>query len=175
MNAKNRIGTLAALVATMAALTLATPAPAAVQNVTYTYDALGRITSAIYDSTWVVEWTWDPNGNLLARESHAFTVAVEEPAAPGLEFALGRAVPNPFHGTTAIRFAVPRESRIELVVYDLSGRRVRTLARGSVAAGEHAAVWNGRDDAGAPAPSGVYFYRLDAGAFSATRRLAFVR
>lgn len=175
MIAKTRIGTLAAMVTTLAALVLAAPAPAAVQNVTYTYDALGRITSAIYDSTSVVEWTWDPNGNLLARESHSFTVTVDEPAAPGPAFALSPAVPNPFHGTTAIRFTVPHETRVDLVVYDLTGRRVRTLARGTVPAGEHAAVWDGRDAAGVAVATGVYFYRLDAGALSATRRLAFVR
>jgi flagellar hook assembly protein FlgD len=57
-----------------------------------------------------------------------------------------------------------------LEVYDVTGRHVRTLLRGNVAAGQHTVQWDGRDDRGFSVGSGVYFYRLRAGANSVASR-----
>ena len=65
--------------------------------------------------------------------------------------------PNPVTATATISFKLEMPSRVSLAVYDLSGRRVATLAEGSYAAGEHAAYWH------ANVPTGVYIYRLQAG------------
>ena len=75
---------------------------------------------------------------------------------------LAPAAPNPAHGPTRLRFAIPREGRVTLGIYDQQGRRVRQLFEGSAPAGEHDAVWDGRDATGRRAPSGLYIYRLDA-------------
>lgn len=85
-------------------------------------------------------------------------------------FELGMARPNPTSGSTAISYALPREGQISLKVYDLAGKLVSTLVDGKLPAGYHQARWDGRN-----LPSGVYFYRLDAGTFSATRKLVVVR
>jgi hypothetical protein len=60
-------------------------------------------------------------------------------------------------------FVVPRASALTLALYDARGRRVRTVWRGALDTGEHARSWDGRDDRGRPAPSGVYFVRLTDG------------
>jgi len=96
-------------------------------------------------------------------------VAVEDPAAP--RFALTSVAPNPMRDQMTVAFTLARESRVELAVYALDGRRVRTLASGSRNAGSHVAAWNGRDDRGRGLPSGVYFCRLAAGGERAVRRL----
>jgi len=83
--------------------------------------------------------------------------------------------PNPAHREAAIQFALPREEPATLVVFDPAGRRVRQLASGTMAAGEHLARWDGRDDAGGVAPSGLYFVRLVAAGRIATARLALLR
>ncbi|HUK62728.1 MAG TPA: FlgD immunoglobulin-like domain containing protein, partial [Dongiaceae bacterium] len=70
------------------------------------------------------------------------------------------ASPNPFRAATTIRFGLSRPGAVRLELFDLSGRRVRTLADAVMAPGEHVATWDGRDDHGAPAASGVYFLRL---------------
>jgi beta-glucanase (GH16 family) len=74
--------------------------------------------------------------------------------------ALGQNSPNPFVALTSIDFELGRAVPVELVVYDVRGRRVRGLVQAPLPAGRHRAVWNGRDDAGAPAAAGVYFYLL---------------
>ena len=76
--------------------------------------------------------------------------------------ALSPGAPNPFVRSAVIRFALPRSGEVKLRIYDVSGRLVRTLASGPMAAGLHQRVWDGRTDAGDRAVPGVYFSRLDA-------------
>jgi len=84
--------------------------------------------------------------------------------------------PNPFNPTTAISFTVPAPGAdVRLTVYDLAGRVVRTLVSGAVEGGEHVAVWNGRDEAGRPVGSGVYFYRLTVGGTSVERKMVMLK
>jgi subtilisin-like proprotein convertase family protein len=70
--------------------------------------------------------------------------------------------PNPFNPTTTIAFALPKTSQVQLRVYDLSGKLVKTLAEETMPAGQHQVIWTGRDDNGRQAASGMYFYRLVA-------------
>jgi hypothetical protein len=72
--------------------------------------------------------------------------------------------PNPFTSRTLVHFALPHETAVELDVIDVSGRRVRVLARGeSLGAGTHDIAWDGATDRGNRAPGGMYFVRLRAG------------
>ncbi len=86
------------------------------------------------------------------------------------EFALLQNYPNPFNATTTIRFALPHEARVELKVFDLMGREIARLVDGEVTAGNHAMPFDAQGLA-----SGIYFYRLNAGAFQQTRKLALIR
>ena len=73
-----------------------------------------------------------------------------------------RADPAPFSATTTIRFTQPRQGATEVSIFDVSGRRVRVLARRALPAGEQSLQWDGRDADGAPVPSGIYLVRLCA-------------
>ena len=113
--------------------------------------------------------TTDHAGNESAAVSPGSTTAIDPPAA--LAFALKVPTPNPFGESTTIAFTLPRGARARLEVFDASGRRVRTLVNEWKAAGEHAVVWTGDDAAGQRVEAGVYFCRLEAGEFRATRRV----
>jgi hypothetical protein len=78
------------------------------------------------------------------------------------EFQLLQNYPNPFNPMTEIRFAVPRESSIQLLIFDNLGRRVRTLVDNLFPAGRYEVLWDSRDDKGLKVGSGIYFYRLVA-------------
>jgi len=84
-------------------------------------------------------------------------VAAPEPIA--IDF-LGLPSPNPFHGATSIRFGLAQPANVRLELFDLAGRRVRTLASGVLEAGPHAVSWDGRDERGAEVGAGVYFVRF---------------
>lgn len=88
--------------------------------------------------------------------------------ARGFEMGVG---PNPFNPTTTLRLHLPAAARVHAVLYDVSGRRVRTLLDADLPAGEHRAVWDGRDAQGARAASGIYFLRLQAGDERRTAKL----
>jgi hypothetical protein len=85
----------------------------------------------------------------------------------GLVTALEPGGPNPFGSGTTVRYTLAADAPVDVGVYDLHGRRVRTLVRGAQEAGRHTVAWDGRADSGEPLASGVYFvrYRTDAHAF----------
>jgi len=83
--------------------------------------------------------------------------------------------PNPFNPHTTIRFQLDEEIEVELSIYTLRGEKVRTLLSGIKRPGTHEVTWNGRDDEGMEAASGVYLYRLKAGGSSGLRKMTLVR
>lgn len=85
------------------------------------------------------------------------------------------AYPNPFNPSTVIPFEVAARGRVEIKIFDVSGRLVRTLLGGVFEAGRHAARWDGTGSDGRPAASGVYFCKLQIGAYTATLRLVLLR
>jgi hypothetical protein len=97
--------------------------------------------------------------------------------APGLErLQLGAPYPNPAGGNVSFRLVLPvSDERTEVGVFDLSGRRVRTLLEGVLPAGERTVVWDGRSDDGRSAKSGVYFVRVMTRMESQSRRVLFLR
>jgi len=83
--------------------------------------------------------------------------------------------PNPFRTVTTIRFGLPRPARADLRLYDLGGRLMRTLVHERLLEGRHTVHWDGRDESGQPVSAGVYFLRLEAGEFNATRKMIRIR
>jgi hypothetical protein len=104
----------------------------------------------------------------------AQTSGVGPPPAPGA-LALAPPWPNPARERALLSFAVPAAGPVTLAVYDLGGRRVRTLAQGPLAAGEYEVRFDLRDGAGRTVPRGLYFVRLEAGGRTLVRRLAIVQ
>ena len=71
--------------------------------------------------------------------------------------------PNPFNPSTTIRFSIPQDSPVKLVVYNTRGQVVKTIVNDTLPKGNHSSFWNGIDEHGRAVSSGVYFYRLQAG------------
>ncbi|MCA9751199.1 MAG: hypothetical protein KC591_03340, partial [Gemmatimonadetes bacterium] len=94
---------------------------------------------------------------------------------PADRFALAQNQPNPFGPDTRIAFALPAATDVSLAVFDVTGRRVRTLVAGARPAGRHEITWDGTNDQGDRVASGVYFYRLAAGAEEAERKMIRLR
>jgi FlgD Ig-like domain len=93
-----------------------------------------------------------------------------------MALALHQNVPNPFNPTTAITYDVPAGgASVTIRIYDATGRLVRTLVDGPNPAGTHSVSWDGRNSAGGAVSSGVYFYRMTAGSFTASRRMVLLK
>ncbi|MBD3162513.1 MAG: T9SS type A sorting domain-containing protein, partial [Candidatus Eisenbacteria bacterium] len=95
----------------------------------------------------------------------------EAPAATAL---LG-ARPNPARDGSTVRFSLAVETEVDLAIYDVRGRRVRTLVSGVRPAGGHAVVWDGRDDGGRPVSSGIYLTVFRADGTRERERLVILR
>jgi hypothetical protein len=111
----------------------------------------------------------------LALPARSATLLVLAPATTGVAATEAglflRAAPNPTRAGAAIDFALPRAGTVDLAIFDVAGRRVRTLLRGEAAAGPAHVVWDGRDARGAEAAKGVYLLRLAGPGRTESRRL----
>jgi hypothetical protein len=94
---------------------------------------------------------------------------------PAIAFALRQNYPNPFNPSTTIEYSLAKTGPVDIAIFDVNGRKVRTLAGGIERQGTHKAVWNGKNDRGMPVASGVYFYRLTAGEFTQIRKMILLR
>jgi len=101
-------------------------------------------------------------------------VAVEPGRIAG-RFELAPPRPNPFFSRATLAFSVPASAHVRLEIYDLQGRRIRTLEDGILAPGRYTRSWDGGTTGGAAAPTGVYFVRFSAPGVALTRRALLVR
>ncbi|MBD3403053.1 T9SS type A sorting domain-containing protein [candidate division GN15 bacterium] len=90
-------------------------------------------------------------------------------------YSLQQNYPNPFNPTTSISFKLPQAADVSLKVYNVLGQWVQTLVSGELPAGTHSVQWNGTASTGVPVSSGVYLYRLQAGEYSATRKMLLLK
>jgi hypothetical protein len=127
----------------------------------------GSITEAALDDFMIYE---------VDIESGPTGVAVAGAAESG-EVRLSAAFPNPVvrGAAAAVALALPAGERVTARIFDVTGRRVATVADGALPAGRHRIEWDARDATGSPVPSGVYFLRLDAGERSFARKVNVVR
>lgn len=152
------------------------------------------------DNDWI-EW-YTPNLGPVRRELLGFAfieyplasaringvdvpTGVDDPFTPSSPqtFELRQNYPNPFApastesflSTTAIHYRLSREAQVTLTIYDILGRALNMLVQRRQGPGDYVVTWNGRDHRGERVPSGVYFYKLTAGSFTQTRKLAVIQ
>jgi hypothetical protein len=102
-------------------------------------------------------------------------LSVKQLAGLPQEFAMDQNYPNPFNPSTTIRFSVPHESKVSLVVYDMTGAVVKTILNENLSAGNKEVTWDGTNSNGAKVATGMYIYRLEAGNFSTTRKMLMLK
>ena len=104
------------------------------------------------------------------------TTAVEDVAiARPDRYVLEQNFPNPFNPSTIIRYQLSEPTEVELRIFNIMGQEVRRLVEDHQSAGIYSVHWNGRDNRGRPLATGVYLYRLQAGAQTETRKLLLLR
>jgi len=133
--------------------------------------------STVFDGAFVTQETvpsWDARILLnVASGGGPTSGPVPPPADAGR---LDQNTPNPFNPGTQIRFELAQQEKVELAVFDIAGRRVRTLVDRVLQAGvEHSVTWNGRDEFDRSVPSGIYIYRLQTPSMIEQRKMTLLR
>ncbi|MCK6561954.1 S8 family serine peptidase [bacterium] len=105
----------------------------------------------------------------------AYTIDGDRMVAIPKEYGLAQNYPNPFNPETMIEFQLPKAGRVSLKIYSVLGHAIRTLVEGEMPAGLHRVQWDGKDQSGRVAESGVYLYRLTAGDFVKSRKLVLLK
>lgn len=135
------------------------------------YEAIG-----IYMTTYMAGFGWD----YRFKVDSSVGVGGYDPHSTTRpnSFTLSQNYPNPFNPKTDIRYQIPDyKSSLHTVlkIYNILGQEVRTLIDEEKEPGYYTVTWNGRDSNGTQVPCGVYFYRLTAGDFTATRRMVLIK
>jgi hypothetical protein len=138
--------------------------------------------STIYTMTVCIDVAFDVDttNDCMSKTIFAYTpVGIEEKnenLAPNFEFRLYQNKPNPFHKLTAISYQLGTDSHVSLKIFDITGKLVKTLVDEPRETGIYNVEWEGFDDTGLKAPSGIYFFRLSTSTgFNQTRKLLLIR
>ena len=91
------------------------------------------------------------------------------------KYSLGNNYPNPFNPITRISYGLPKDSNVNITVYDINGRVVNLLINSNQPAGQGSIIWNGKNDAGMSVAAGLYFYKMQAGTFHQTNKMILLK
>ncbi|NIO02233.1 MAG: T9SS type A sorting domain-containing protein [Candidatus Latescibacteria bacterium] len=123
----------------------------------------------------VEEGTYIDDVAVTRRVSDDITAGVTPIKDLAQGYRLFQNYPNPFNPNTTIRYELTKPEFVQIDIFDVQGARVRVLERGMMGAGQSAVVWDGKNEHGQPVSSGIYFYRMMAGKFRATRKMVLLK
>jgi hypothetical protein len=117
------------------------------------------------------------NESDYSDEVSALISGIEDEEGPEIPdtYVMAQNYPNPFNPTTSIKFGLPEQSEIKIVIYNILGKPVRTLAKGTFAAGYHTMNWNGRNHLGNQVGAGTYIYRLESKSTNVTKKMILIK
>ncbi|MCP4568802.1 MAG: T9SS type A sorting domain-containing protein [FCB group bacterium] len=112
--------------------------------------------------------------SIFVAESRLLPVAEDAVVEMPRVHELSQNYPNPFNASTVIFFSLPFPDDVRIEIFNILGQKVSSLQNGYLPAGNHTVAWDGRDEFGARVGSGVYFYRMTAGEYRASRQMVLV-
>jgi len=91
------------------------------------------------------------------------------------QFILYHNIPNPFNSVTTLRYDLPEDALVNITIYDLMGRQIKTLINDQQTAGYKSTQWNATNNSGSPASAGIYLYMIQAGDFRQTKKMVLLK
>ena len=91
------------------------------------------------------------------------------------EYAIHQNYPNPFNPVTTLRYDLPEQTFVNIQIYDMLGRQIRTIVNEQQDPGYKSVLWNAKDDYGRAASAGLYIYQVQAGGFIQTKKMVLVK
>ena len=128
---------------------------------------------------WLVE-ALDSDGFIVGSNNNTSnvivvgTLAIDGDLIP-VEFALRQNYPNPFNPVTTLRYNLPEQTHVNITVYDMFGRKVRTILNQTQYAGYRSVIWDATNDYGKPVSAGIYLYQIQAGENISTKKMVLLK
>jgi len=119
------------------------------------------------------EYTLKGSGEITVPTEEMFTL--ERKAIIPIAYTLHQNYPNPFNPITSLRYDLPEQATVNIIIYDMLGRQVRTLIKQTQDAGFRSVQWNATDSFGNPVSAGMYLYQIRAGEFVQTRKMVLLK
>jgi len=149
---------------------------------TYAATNQARVDAGTAWMTWALDWLGGINAPPCAPVVGLCVNPIDVSSVPGEDGSGSVAVtrlyqnhPNPFNPRTEIKFSLAADGPAKLIIYDVNGRRIRTLVDNGLKAGMHQVIWDGTDDSGHTVTSGVYWSQLHAGDFSSNKKMVVLK
>ena len=92
-----------------------------------------------------------------------------------VEFTLSQNYPNPFNPTTTLKYDLPEDAMVNITIYDMMGRRIKTLVNGPKSAGYRSVNWDTTNDYGRPVSAGIYLYQIHVGEFTQIKKMILLK
>jgi len=147
------------------------------------YQSLYDLMFSLNTMTAAVEWDVSADdGQVIVASSNGpltltidgSSLGIEDEAIPDV-FALHQNYPNPFNPVTTLHYDLPENSFVNITIYDMLGRQIRTLVNQRQEAGFKTAQWNATNNSGKPMSAGVYLYQIQAGEFVQTKKMVLLK
>jgi hypothetical protein len=129
-----------------------------------------EVSSIIINPTSGAVLAFTSSGSMYVNNSPLTSVGEEKPVVNPDIYTLAQNYPNPFNPSTIIEFTLPDVADVVLKIYDITGKEITTLANGSFEKGTHKIAFNAIN-----LPSGIYFYRIQAGNFVEVKRMVLLK
>jgi len=101
-------------------------------------------------------------------------LSIDEASLP-TEYAIHQNYPNPFNPVTTLRYDLPENALVNITIYDMLGRKVKTLINRTQDAGYKSVIWNATNDYGKPVSAGIYLYQIQAGEYISTKKMVLLK
>ena len=147
--------------------------PGSAQTIVATFDAQG-----LSEGTYTGSIQVSSNGGNITLPvvvEVSLAAGIEDEITPVQDFTLEQNYPNPFNPSTRIRYQIPKGALVNLTIYDLLGREVRTLVSEQQPAGVYEVQWDGNNNQGKRAASGVYLYTIQAGDLIQSKKMTLMK
>jgi len=127
------------------------------------------------DNTLAESWSASTGNGSPGAINTSYLINDDEDFIQPTEFIVYNNFPNPFNPTTTISYELPKNSFVNIIIYDVLGREVKVLLSGELVSGFHEIIWDGKDNFGRSVGAGVYFNLIQAGEFRQTKKMVLLK
>ena len=152
-------------------------APTDTANYTFTPDGVALGTAA--PTFFIIRLTDDDSSAVLINEvwynETPTGMGISDDAPIASSYELSQNYPNPFNPTTHIRFNIPETGLVNITIYDMLGRQIKSLINQTLDAGYISIIWDATNDYGKPVSAGIYLYQIQAGEYISTKKMVLLK